>query len=117
MRRQARTLATARVTVAAAKVAAKVDREARALTEPRPTYDFDVTFDLPDFDAIAREYSAIKPPGSIEYCRCGARAHHKVVEGIDNESVHALSVYLCHDCFVKLMGPAADIPFLSKSGN
>jgi len=78
--------------------------------------DGQVTFDLPDFDAVAAEYDAAnapKSPGGVELCRCGAAASYKVVEEIDDRlelMMHPLSVYLCERCFIKLMGPAVMIP-------
>lgn len=58
-----------------------------------------------------------------EKCRCGADAEHKVEETIfDDEprnevtfdsgetfkiTRHPLTAYICHACFVRIMGPAA----------
>lgn len=47
-----------------------------------------------------------------EWCKCGKRAEHKVGEEIAFDDPmparHNLTAYVCHECFVKIMGNAAD---------
>jgi len=47
-----------------------------------------------------------------EICQCGKFAEHKVEEVIfdddPNQNRHPFTAYICHDCFAKLMGPAAE---------
>lgn len=47
-----------------------------------------------------------------EWCKCGSRAEHKVGEEIAFDDPmpnrHNLTAYICHRCFVDLMGSAAD---------
>jgi hypothetical protein len=50
-----------------------------------------------------------------ETCYCGKPAEHKVEETIFYDEPmpnrHPLTSYICHSCFVTLMGPAAKRPF------
>ena len=46
-----------------------------------------------------------------EKCRCGKDAEHKVEEAAYDDDPFPFRIplvtYICHDCFVGLMGPAA----------
>lgn len=57
-----------------------------------------------------------------ETCRkCSSPAAHKIEEYIGEDDPmpirHPLTFYLCHSCFVEVMGPAADSEtYLKRSG-
>ena len=56
-----------------------------------------------------------------EVCFCGSAAAHKVEEHIFHDDPmpqrHPLTRYVCHPCFVRIMGPAADADWYVNRGH
>ena len=56
-----------------------------------------------------------------EFCRCGTSAAHNIEEYIQHDDPmphrHPLTAYVCHPCFVKLMGSFANDPlYMNRNG-
>lgn len=91
-------------------------------THPRPPVPpyTDAEFDdaLEAFRRVIPEDAQAQPPAFVsaccdgETCSCGRAAGHKVSEVIQYDDPqpnrHPLAIYVCHACFRRLMGPAAD---------